>query len=41
LLMPKTLVLVFEVEPVYGLPIACMDVVEDAEVDSDAVACIQ
>ena len=36
--MPKPVVLVFEVDPLHGLPVAGVDVVEDAEVDPDAVA---
>jgi hypothetical protein len=40
LLTLKTLVRVFGVKLIYGLPIAGVDVVEDAEVDTDAVACI-
>ena len=41
LLPPKTLVVVFEVEPIHGLPIAGVDIVEDPEVNSDAVTRVQ
>jgi hypothetical protein len=37
----KTLVLVFEVEPIYGLAVASVDVVLDAKVNPNAVTCLK
>jgi hypothetical protein len=41
LLTAKTLVVVFEVKPVHGLAVAGVDVIEDTEIDTDAVARVQ
>ena len=41
MLAAKTLVVLFEVKPVHSLPVRCVDVVLDAEVDTHTVACIQ
>jgi len=41
LVSTESLVLVFEVEPVNGLAVARVDVVQDTEVNPDAIACVK
>jgi hypothetical protein len=41
LLALESLVVVFEIKPIYGLPIGGVDVVENTEINPNAVGCVE